>query len=169
MIVSLQGALLQATDGDIRLDTGTLTVSDNHDTDQYLNVGGSLGIKGKGLDTAGFSYENRDKQGETRTTLDAAGSLDVTIHDGDKDGVKDTAADKAAAEQLLAAINKDAATWQEITRDEYTKLSGDIDVAAMAALGENLANIINYNRASRCEYGAWWASRKLPGNDEACP
>ncbi|MDO9415820.1 two-partner secretion domain-containing protein [Pararhizobium sp.] len=149
------GALLQATDGDIRLDTGTLTVSDNHDTDQYLNVGGSLGVKGKGLDTAGFSYENRDKQGQTRTTLDAAGDLNVTIHDADKDGVKDTAADKAAAEQLLAAINKDAATWQEITRDEYTKLSGDVDVEALRNLRRNLNFARRYKQAMDAPVADW--------------
>lgn len=143
----LQGALLQATDGDIRIDTGTLTVSDNHDTDQYTNAGGSIGLKAGKLDTVGFSYEKKDKQGETRTTLDAAGTLDVTIHDADKDGVSDTAADEAAAEQLLAAINKDASTWQEITKDSHIKLSGELNVTNLMEFGENLKAIQDYTRA----------------------
>jgi len=144
---TLVGALLQATDGDIRLDTGTLTVADLKDSDQYTNVGGSIGLSGGKLGSVGFSYENKDKQGETRTTLDASGTLDVTVHDADKDGVKDTAADKAAAERLLASVNKDAANWQEITKDDYTKLSGDLDVKELMEFGENLQKIQNYQRA----------------------
>ncbi|MBP2535857.1 hemagglutinin-like protein [Agrobacterium tumefaciens] len=70
---TLVGALLQATDSDISLDTGTLTVADLKDSDQYKNVGGSIGINGGGLNSVGFSYEKKDKQGETRTTLDASG------------------------------------------------------------------------------------------------
>ncbi|MGI8399965.1 hemagglutinin repeat-containing protein, partial [Agrobacterium deltaense] len=60
---TLVGALLQATDGDISLDTGTLTVADLKDTDQYKNVGGSISISGGGLNSVGFSYEKKDKQG----------------------------------------------------------------------------------------------------------
>ena len=93
---TLVGALLQATDGDIRLDTGTLTVADLKDSDQYTNVGGSIGLSGGKLGSVGFSYENKDKQGETRTTLDASGTLDVTVHDADRDGVKDTDVDMCA-------------------------------------------------------------------------
>ena len=74
---TLVGALLEATDGDIKIDTGTLTVADLKDTDQYTNVGGSIGLSGGKLGTVGFSYEKKDKQGETRTTLDAAGNLNV--------------------------------------------------------------------------------------------
>ncbi|WP_254229075.1 hemagglutinin repeat-containing protein [Agrobacterium salinitolerans] len=114
---TLVGALLQATDGDISLDTGTLTVADLKDTDQYKNVGGSIGISGGELNSVGFSYEKKDKQGETRTALDASGELNVTIRDADKDGVAGTGADKVAVEQLLASINKDTSKYQEITED----------------------------------------------------
>ncbi len=144
---TLIGALLQATDGDISLDTGTLTVADLKDTDQYKNVGGSIGISGGGLNSVGFSYEKKDKQGETRTTLDASGDLNVTIRDADKDGVAGTEADKAAAEQLLASINKDASKYQEITKDDYTKLSGELDVQNLLEFGDNLKKIQNYQRA----------------------
>ncbi len=144
---TLVGALLQATDGDISLDTGTLTVADLKDTDQYKNVGGSIGISGGGLNSVGFSYEKKDKQGETRTTLDASGDLNVTIRDADKDGVAGTEADKAAAEQLLASINKDASKYQEITRDSYTKLSGELDVQNLIEFGDNIKAIQNYQRA----------------------
>ncbi len=144
---TLIGALLQATDGDISLDTGTLTVADLKDTDQYKNVGGSIGIGGGGLNSVGFSYEKKDKQGETRTTLDASGDLNVTIRDADKDGVAGTEADKAAAEQLLASINKDASKYQEITKDDYTKLSGELDVQNLLEFGDNLKKIQNYQRA----------------------
>ncbi|WP_163264831.1 hemagglutinin repeat-containing protein, partial [Chelativorans alearense] len=131
----LNGALLHATDGDIRIDTGTLTVTDNRDHDQYRNIGGSLGFNAGGLDTAGFSYEEKDKRGETRTTLDAAGELDVTIRDADRDGTPGTAADQRAAQEQLAAINKDAGTWQEITRDRHTRLSGELNVTNLRELG----------------------------------
>ncbi|MGV1985555.1 hemagglutinin repeat-containing protein [Agrobacterium sp. 22-221-1] len=144
---TLVGALLQATDGDINLDTGTLTVADLKDTDQYKNVGGSIGMSGGGLNSVGFSYEKKDKQGETRTTLDASGDLNVTIRDADKDGVAGTEADKAAAQQLLASINKDASKYQEITEDSYTKLSGELDVQNLIEFGENIKAIQNYNRA----------------------
>ncbi len=144
---TLVGALLQATDGDISLDTGTLTVADLKDTDQYKNVGGSIGISGGGLNSAGFSYEKKDKQGETRTTLDASGELNVTIRDADKDGVAGTEADKAAAEQLLASINKDASKYQEITKDSYTKVSGELDVQNLIEFGDNIKAIQNYQRA----------------------
>lgn len=144
---TLVGALLQATDGDISLDTGTLTVADLKDTDQYKNVGGSIGLSGGGLNSVGFSYEKKDKQGETRTTLDASGDLNVTIRDADKDGVAGTEADKAAAEQLLASINKDASKYQEITRDDYTKLSGELDVQNLIEFGDNIKAIQNYQRA----------------------
>ncbi|UNZ49880.1 hemagglutinin repeat-containing protein [Agrobacterium tumefaciens] len=144
---TLVGALLQATDGDISLDTGTLTVADLKDTDQYKNVGGSIGISGGGLNSVGFSYEKKDKQGETRTTLDASGELNVTIRDADKDGVAGTEADKAAAEQLLASINRDASKYQEITKDDYIKLSGELDVQSLIEFGENIRAIQNYNRA----------------------
>ncbi|MCZ7451377.1 hypothetical protein O8B93_27845, partial [Agrobacterium rhizogenes] len=139
--------LLQATDGDISLDTETLTVADLKDTDQYKNVGGSIGMSGGGLNSIGFSYEKKDKQGETRTTLDASGELNVTIRDADKDGVAGTDADKAAAEQLLASINKDASKYQEITKDSYTKLSGELDVQNLIEFGDNIRAIQNYNRA----------------------
>ncbi|MFS8125483.1 hemagglutinin repeat-containing protein [Rhizobium sp. BR 250] len=144
---TLVGALLQATDGDISLDTGTLTVADLKDTDQYKNVGGSIGLSGGGLNSVGFSYEKKDKQGETRTTLDASGDLNVTIRDADKDGVAGTEADKAAAEQLLASINKDASKYQEITKDDYTKLSGELDVQNLIEFGDNIKAIQNYQRA----------------------
>ncbi|WP_244926206.1 hemagglutinin repeat-containing protein [Agrobacterium deltaense] len=144
---TLVGALLQATDGDISLDTGTLTVADLKDTDQYKNVGGSIGISGGGLNSVGFSYEKKDKQGETRTTLDASGELNVTIRDADKDGVAGTEADKAAAEELLASINKDASKYQEITKDSYTKLSGELDVQNLIEFGDNIKAIQNYQRA----------------------
>ncbi|WP_244600766.1 hemagglutinin repeat-containing protein [Agrobacterium sp. LAD9] len=144
---TLVGALLQATDGDISLDTGTLTVADLKDTDQYKNVGGSIGLSGGGLNSVGFSYEKKDKQGETRTTLDASGELNVNIRDADKDGVAGTEADKAAAEQLLASINRDASKYQEITKDDYTKLSGELDVQNLIELGDNLKKIQNYQRA----------------------
>ncbi|WP_454686054.1 two-partner secretion domain-containing protein [Agrobacterium leguminum] len=144
---TLVGALLQATDGDISLDTGTLTVADLKDTDQYKNVGGSIGLSGGGLNSVGFSYEKKNKQGETRTTLDASGDLNVTIRDADKDGVAGTEADKAAAEQLLASINKDASKYQEITRDSYTKLSGELDVQNLIEFGDNIKAIQNYQRA----------------------
>lgn len=144
---TLVGALLQATDGDISLDTGTLTVADLKDTDQYKNVGGSIGMSGGKLGTVGFSYEKKDKQGETRTALDASGDLNVTIRDADKDGVAGTEADKVAAEQLLASINKDASKYQEITNDSYTKLSGELDVQNLIEFGDNLKKIQNYQRA----------------------
>ncbi|WP_236773604.1 hemagglutinin repeat-containing protein, partial [Agrobacterium tumefaciens] len=144
---TLVGALLQATDGDISLDTGTLTVADLKDTDQYKNVGGSISISGGGLNSVGFSYEKKDKQGETRTTLDASGELNVTIRDADKDGIAGTEADKAAAEQLLASINKDASKYQEINKDSYTKLSGELDVQNLIEFGDNIKAIQNYQRA----------------------
>ncbi|MGI3125783.1 hemagglutinin repeat-containing protein [Nitratireductor sp. PBL-C9] len=133
----LQGTLLQATDGDILLETGTLTVSDNHDMDRYGNVGGTVGFKGGAVDTVGFSYEKKDRQGETRTTLDAAGMLGVTIRD----------ADRAVAEQLIASVNRDAASWQEVTRDAHTKLSGDLNVRDLAAFSKNAKAIADYVRA----------------------
>ncbi|WP_236775982.1 hemagglutinin repeat-containing protein [Agrobacterium radiobacter] len=144
---TLVGALLQATDGDISLDTGTLTVADLKDTDQYKNVGGSIGLSGGGLNSVGFSYEKKDKQGETRTTLDASGELNVNIRDADKDGIAGTEADKAAAEQLLASINKDASKYQEITKDSYAKLSGELDVQNLIEFGDNIKAIQNYQRA----------------------
>ncbi|WP_237680964.1 MULTISPECIES: two-partner secretion domain-containing protein [Agrobacterium] len=144
---TLVGALLQATDGDISLDTGTLTVADLKDTDQYKNVGGSIGMSGGGLNSVGFSYEKKDKQGETRTTLDASGELNVTIRDADKDGIAGTEADKAAAEQLLASINKDASKYQEINKDSYTKLSGELDAQNLIEFGDNIKAIQNYQRA----------------------
>ncbi|MCZ7892655.1 hemagglutinin repeat-containing protein [Agrobacterium salinitolerans] len=144
---TLIGALLQATDGDVSIDTGTLTVADLKDTDQYKNVGGSIGLSGGGLNSVGFSYEKKDKRGETRTTLAASGDLNVTIRDADKDGVAGTEADKAAAEQLLVSINKDASKYQEITKDDYTKLSGELDVQNLIEFGDNLKKIQNYQRA----------------------
>ncbi|WP_223215634.1 hemagglutinin repeat-containing protein [Agrobacterium deltaense] len=155
---TLVGALLQATDGDISLDTGTLTVADLKDTDQYKNVGGSIGISGGGLNSVGFSYEKKDKQGETRTTLDASGELNVTIRDADKDGVAGTEADKAAAEELLASINKDASKYQEITKDSYTKLSGELDVEALRNLKRNLDFALRYSQAQDAAVPGWIAA-----------
>ena len=85
----------------------------------------------------GFSYEKKDRQGETRTTLEASGMLDVTIRD----------ADRAVAEQLIASVNRDADSWQEVTRDERTKRSGDLNVRDLAAFSKNVKAIADYSRA----------------------
>ncbi|EKF57030.1 filamentous hemagglutinin FhaB [Agrobacterium albertimagni AOL15] len=155
---TLVGALLQATDGDIKLDTGTLAVADLKDTDQYKNVGGSIGLSGGGLSSVGVSYEQKDKQGETRTTLDASGDLKVTIRDADKDGVAGTEADKAATGQLLASINKDASKYQEVTKDSHTKLSGELDVEALANLKRNLDFALRYSQAQNAIVPGWIAA-----------
>jgi len=155
---TLVGALINATDGDIKIDTGTLVSADLKDIDKYKNVGGSIGFENGGLDTLGFSYEEKDKRGETRTTLDAGGKLEVVIHDADKDGIPDTPADKAAAEQLLAAINKDASKYQEILKDSHIKLSGELDVGDLRNLRRNLQFLQQYNQAQDAAVPAWVAA-----------
>ncbi|WP_286170533.1 hypothetical protein [Rhizobium sp. AU243] len=120
------------------------------DTDQYKNVSGAIGLSGGGLNSVGFSYEKKDKQGETRTTLDASGDLNATIRD----------ADKAAAEQILASINKDASKYQEITKDSYTKLSGELDVEALRNLKRNLDFALRYSQAQDAAVPGWIAAKE---------
>ncbi|WP_205649549.1 hypothetical protein [Agrobacterium sp. CNPSo 2736] len=120
------------------------------DTDQYKNVSGAIGLSGGGLNSVGFSYEKKDKQGETRTTLDASGDLNATIRD----------ADKAAAEQILASINKDASKYQEIIKDSYTKLSGELDVEALRNLKRNLDFALRYSQAQDAAVPGWIAAKE---------
>lgn len=54
--IMLVGALLQTTDGDIKLDTGTLTVADLKNADQCRKLGGLIGMSGGVLNSIASSY-----------------------------------------------------------------------------------------------------------------
>ncbi|MFJ1309734.1 hypothetical protein [Agrobacterium deltaense] len=64
------------------------------------------------------------------------------------------------AEQILASINKDASKYQEITKDSYTKLSGELDVEALRNLKRNLDFALRYSQAQDAAVPGWIAAEE---------
>jgi filamentous hemagglutinin len=138
----VEGAVIAAENGNLKLDTDTLTYKDIYDHDkaenQQASLSGSISAENEknnerttGEDgnpyagTAEGSYSSHDRQQITRATI---GEGEIIIR-----------SDPAAG---LEGLNRDLEKAQEITKDEKTSVTVYIDSAAIAEVASGGAGIV---------------------------
>ncbi len=158
----VEGAVIAAENGNLKLDTNTLTYADIKDHDKASNINIGVSVSGS---HGGGGYSTQKSWGELlgtdsgggKPTTGAAGSKDGDNKDGDKSqGVPNSVTvdysdrDRRQINRAtigegaiiirsnpdagLEGLNRDLARAQEITKDSETVVSVYIDPAAMRAV-----------------------------------
>ncbi|NHZ45285.1 hemagglutinin repeat-containing protein [Nitratidesulfovibrio liaohensis] len=165
----VEGAVIAAENGNLKLDTNTLTYKDIQDHDKASNINIGVSVSGS---YGGGGYSTQKSWGELlgtdsgggKPTTGAAGSKDGDNKDGDKFQAVPTAAtiDYSARDRRqvnratigegtiiirsnpdagLEGLNRDLARAQEITRDSETVVSVYIDPAVLREIKDGFGGI----------------------------
>ena len=138
----LDGALIAADNGNLKLDTGTLGFSDIAGTDKehgyYLNVGGSY-TKGKGTGAQDASQTGKGKEGETGWSVsgwkydkDREQIVRATVGAGDIVVRQDAETGKDST----VGLNRDVDKGFEITKDKESRTDLYVSKSSLEAVAD---------------------------------
>ncbi|XXJ18188.1 hypothetical protein ACR42D_01255 [Desulfovibrio caledoniensis] len=161
----VEGAVIAAENGNLKLDTDTLTYNDIHDHDKASNYQASLSVS----KSAENAKNSANRQGSDNAQASADSSQEGASNDANKDvkqqgnpysGTLDGSASSHDRRQInratigegeiiirsdpdagLEGLNRDLAKAQEITRDEKTSVTVYVDLSAIDEVASGFKGI----------------------------